>query len=52
MFGKFSKKKQDQVETEIKSKQKNDLFTLLEQTPEKNLKSTQSLHDYISKSSS
>jgi len=51
MFGKFSKKKQETVETEIKSKQKNDLFTLLEQTPEKNLKSTQSLHDYISKTS-
>jgi len=51
MFGKFGKKKQVTVETEIKSKQKNDLFTLLEQTPEKNLKSTQSLHDHISKTS-
>ncbi len=51
MFGKFGKKKQETVEADIKSKQKNDLFTLLEQTPEKNLKSTQSLHDYISKTS-
>ncbi len=49
MFGKFGKKKQESVETEIKSKQKNDLFTLLEQTPENNLKSTQSLPDFISK---
>jgi len=49
MFGKFGKKKQDTVETEIRSKQKNDLFTLLEQTPEKNLKSTQSIPDFISK---
>ena len=35
MFGKFGKKKSDEVKNEIKSKQKNDLFTLLEETPEK-----------------
>ncbi len=49
MFGKFSKKKPNVVETEVKSKQKNDLFTLLEQTPEKSLKSTQSIQYSSSK---
>jgi len=49
MFGKFIKKKLETVETEVKSTQKNDLFTLLEQTPEKSLKSTQSMPDNISK---
>jgi len=49
MFGKFGKKKQETVETEVKAEQKNDLFTLLEQTPEKSLKSTQSIPDLISK---
>ena len=36
MFGKFSKKKSEEQPSEIKSKQKNDLFTLLEESPEKN----------------
>jgi len=49
MFGKFIKKKSEAVETDIKSTQKNDLFTLLEQTPEKSLKSTQSMPDTTSK---
>jgi len=49
MFGKFIKKKLETVETEVKSTQKNDLFTLLEQTPEKSLKSTQSMPDTTSK---
>jgi len=49
MFGKFGKKKQEMEEADVKSKQKNDLFTLLEQTPEKSLKSTQSIPDLISK---
>jgi len=49
MFGKFSKKKLEQVETDVKSKQKNDLFTLLEQTPEKSLKWTQSMPEPESK---
>jgi len=49
MFGKFIKKKLETVETEVKSKQKNDLFTLLEQTPEKSLKSTQSMPETTSK---
>jgi hypothetical protein len=35
MFGKFSKKKSEELTTEKTSKQKNDLFTLLEETPEK-----------------
>ncbi|MFB5614073.1 MAG: hypothetical protein ACE5RI_03150, partial [Candidatus Nitrosomaritimum yanchengensis] len=35
MFGKFGKKKSEE-KTETKSKQKNDLFTLLEETPDKN----------------
>jgi len=48
MFGKFIKKKIEPVKTDLKSKQKNDLFTLLEQTPEKSLKSTQSIPDFIS----
>ena len=34
MFGKFGKKKSEE-KTETKSKQKNDLFTLLEENPEK-----------------
>jgi len=49
MFGKFIKKKLETVEADVKSTQKNDLFTLLEQTPEKSLKSTQSMPDTISK---
>jgi len=49
MFGKFIKKKLEAAETDIKSTQKNDLFTLLEQTPEKSLKSTQSMPDTTSK---
>ena len=49
MFGKFIKKKLETVETEVKSKQKNDLFTLLEQTPEKSLISTQAMIDNTSK---
>ncbi len=35
MFGKFSKKKSNEVKPDIKSKQKNDLFTLLEDSSEK-----------------
>jgi len=49
MFGKFGKKKQETVEADVKSKQKNDLFTLLEQTTEKSLKSTQPIPAFISK---
>jgi len=49
MFGKFIKKKLDTEETNVKSQQKNDLFTLLEQTPEKSLKSTQSMPEFASK---
>jgi len=49
MFGKFIKKKLETVETDVKSTQKNDLFTLLEQTPEKSLKSTQSMPEITSK---
>ncbi|MFB5617533.1 MAG: hypothetical protein ACE5Q4_02585, partial [Nitrosopumilus sp.] len=33
MFGKFGKKKSDESKPETKSKQKNDLFTLLEENP-------------------
>ena len=36
VFGKFSKKKLEEPPSEIKSKQKNDLFTLLEESPKKN----------------
>jgi len=49
MFGKFIKKKLEIVEADVKSTQKNDLFTLLEQTPEKSLKSTQSMPETPSK---
>jgi hypothetical protein len=49
MFGKFIKKRLEAVEADVKSTQKNDLFTLLEQTPEKSLKSTQSMTDTTSK---
>ena len=39
MFGKFSKKKSIEPTTETISKQKNDLFTLLEESPKKNNRS-------------
>ena len=49
MFGKFSKKKSDEAKSESKSKQKNDLFTLLEDSSEKG-SSSKNLHsDKISK---
>jgi hypothetical protein len=35
MFGKFGKKKSDKEEPKVNSKQKNDLFTLLEESPAK-----------------
>jgi hypothetical protein len=40
MFGKFNKKKSNDVKPEAKSKQQNDLFTLLEESPGKNFKIT------------
>jgi hypothetical protein len=49
MFGKFSKKKSEELKSETKSKQKNDLFTLLEEAPEKNSISVKSQSDKDSK---
>ncbi len=49
MFGKFGKKKSDDVKPEIKSKQKNDLFTLLEDSPEKRSISNKALPEASSK---
>ena len=39
MFGKFGKKKSDEITPDNKAKQKNDLFTLLESSPEKDVDS-------------
>jgi len=39
MFGKFGKKKLDESKPETKTKQKNDLFTLLESSPENSIES-------------
>ena len=39
MFGKFGKKKSDEKPVDAKGKQKNDLFTLLESSPEKSINS-------------
>jgi len=43
MFGKFVKKKSDDLVPETKSKQKNDLFTLLEENSKKNVDSPSSV---------
>ena len=39
MFGKFGKKKLDEGKPETKTTRKNDLFTLLESSPEKSIES-------------
>ena len=42
MFGKFGKKVSDEIKPEKKGKRKNDLFTLLESSPEKSTESNDS----------
>ena len=49
MFGKFSKKKSDEMKEDTKTKQKNDLFTLLESSPEKSINSGDSPSENSSK---
>ncbi|MDH3610333.1 MAG: hypothetical protein OEM79_01080 [Nitrosopumilus sp.] len=52
MFGKFGKKKIDESTEDKKPKQKNDLFTLLESSPEKSIDPRDSLTENFPKKSS